>query len=97
MTPSVRRFCPMSTVFIHCRSGFEKEAGEEISMQAEALGVPGEVDAQPNRGYTAFNCGSLAEAERLLKQVDFGQLIFARQWFAGIFLYDLYLYLINFR
>lgn len=76
----------MSSVVIYCRSGFESDAAAEINHHAALQGVAGYVKAKPNTGYVVFECFEQAQAELLVKKIDFKSLVFARQWFTGTLL-----------
>ncbi|ESP95256.1 MULTISPECIES: 23S rRNA (cytidine(2498)-2'-O)-methyltransferase RlmM [Pseudoalteromonas] len=76
----------MSSVVIYCRSGFESDAAAEINHHAMQQGVAGYVKAKPNTGFVTFECYAREDAERLVKQIDFKSLVFARQWFTGTLL-----------
>ncbi|MEQ3513098.1 23S rRNA (cytidine(2498)-2'-O)-methyltransferase RlmM [Pseudoalteromonas sp. BZB3] len=75
----------MSSVVIYCRSGFESDAAAEINHHAALQGVAGYVKAKPNTGYVSFETYAASDAELLIKKIDFQSLVFARQWFAGVF------------
>ncbi|MDZ5602270.1 23S rRNA (cytidine(2498)-2'-O)-methyltransferase RlmM [Pseudomonas sp. RP23018S] len=76
----------MSTLFMHCRPGFEGEVCAEISEHAARLGVPGYAKAKPQSACAEFVCTDVGGSEQLMAQLRFDQLIFPRQWARGQFL-----------
>ncbi|WP_296268682.1 23S rRNA (cytidine(2498)-2'-O)-methyltransferase RlmM [Pseudomonas sp. UBA6562] len=76
----------MSTLFMHCRPGFEGEVCAEISEHAARLGVPGYAKAKPQSACAEFVCTEEGGSERLMQGLRFDQLIFPRQWARGQFL-----------
>ncbi|MCU1716890.1 23S rRNA (cytidine(2498)-2'-O)-methyltransferase RlmM [Pseudomonas sp. 5P_3.1_Bac2] len=76
----------MNSLLLHCRPGFENELCAEISEHAARQQVGGYAKAKPNSAYVEFICGEAAEAERLINELRFSQLIFARQWAQGQFI-----------
>ncbi len=72
----------MKQVMLYCRSGFEKECAGEIQDKASQIEVYGFARAKNNTGYVLFECYQDGDADKLIKQVDFQSLIFARQIFA---------------
>jgi len=74
----------MSFLFLHCRAGFEAECAAEIQDQAATLGITGFCRAKPNAAYLTFHPEQPDDAWRLVNELPFRQLIFPRQWFAGI-------------
>ncbi|WXL27468.1 23S rRNA (cytidine(2498)-2'-O)-methyltransferase RlmM [Ectopseudomonas mendocina] len=75
----------MNTLLLHCRAGFENEVCAEITDQAARAGVAGYAKAKPSSAYVEFICSEEGGAERLVHELRFSQLIFARQWAAGGF------------
>ncbi len=71
----------MNALFLYCRAGFESECAAEIQDQAATRGMAGYAKAKPNAGYVVFQCYGEGDAERLAREVQIGQLIFARAWF----------------
>lgn len=69
----------MNNLLLYCRAGFEKECAAEITDQATQHDVTGFVSLQPQSGYVLFHCSQVSEAARLLRQLPFKKLIFARQ------------------
>ena len=67
---------------MYCRSGFEKDLAAELQDKASQLNIFGYPQLQPDSGYVVFQCYQQDEADTLVKQLDFAQLIFARQMFA---------------
>ncbi|GAL19738.1 MULTISPECIES: 23S rRNA (cytidine(2498)-2'-O)-methyltransferase RlmM [Vibrio] len=72
----------MKQVMLYCRSGFEKECAGEIQDKATALEVFGFPRVKNNSGYVIFECYQDGDADRLIRDIDFQSLIFARQMFA---------------
>ncbi|CAH0525049.1 23S rRNA (cytidine(2498)-2'-O)-methyltransferase RlmM [Vibrio hippocampi] len=72
----------MKQVMLYCRSGFEKECAGEIQDRATQLEVYGFPRVKNNAGFVLFECYQEGDAERLIKDIDFQSLIFARQMFA---------------
>ncbi|MGF6393609.1 23S rRNA (cytidine(2498)-2'-O)-methyltransferase RlmM [Pseudomonas plecoglossicida] len=76
----------MSTLFMHCRPGFEGEVCAEISEHAARLGVAGYAKGKAQSACAEFVCAEADGAERLMALLRFGQLIFPRQWARGSFI-----------
>lgn len=76
----------METLLLHCRAGFEGEACAEISDLAARCQVAGYARAKPAVAYAEFVCMEAADAENLMQQLCFRQLIFIRQWARGCWL-----------
>ncbi|MEE1868956.1 23S rRNA (cytidine(2498)-2'-O)-methyltransferase RlmM [Pseudomonas auratipiscis] len=76
----------MNTLFMHCRPGFESEVCSEIAEHAARLNVPGYAKAKPQTACAEFICNDAEGAERLMRELRFGQLIFPRQWARGSFI-----------
>ena len=72
----------MKQLMLYCRSGFEKECAGEIQDRATQLEVFGFPRVKKNSGYVIFECYQEGDAQRLVKELDFKSLIFARQIFA---------------
>ena len=73
----------MSTLFMHCRPGFEGEVCAEISEHAARLGVAGYAKGKPQSASAEFVCTEASGAERLMGELRFAELIFPRQWARG--------------
>ena len=69
----------MNKVLLYCRPGFEKECAAEISAKAAEQEVYGFARVKENAGYVLFECYQHEEADKLVRQLPFSQLIFARQ------------------
>ena len=69
----------MNKVILYCRPGFEKECAAEITDKAAALEIFGFVRVKEHSGYIIFECYQHDEADRLLREIPFADLIFARQ------------------
>lgn len=72
----------MKQVMLYCRAGFEKECAGEIQDKATQLEVYGFPRMKTNSGFVMFECYQDGDAQKLIKQIDFQTLIFARQMFA---------------
>lgn len=72
----------MNHLFLHCRSGFEKECAAEITDLASDLGVYGYSKAKDNSAYVLFITHEPDGASQLIKLLKFRKFIFIRQWFA---------------
>ncbi|MCG3758881.1 23S rRNA (cytidine(2498)-2'-O)-methyltransferase RlmM [Vibrio cincinnatiensis] len=72
----------MKQVMLYCRAGFEKECAGEIQDKASQLEVYGFPRLKNNTGYVLFECYQDEDVDKLIKQIDFQALIFARQMFA---------------
>jgi len=68
-------------LMLYCRQGFEKECAGEIQDKASQLEVFGFPRVVKNSGYVLFECYQAGEAAKLVKELDFKALIFARQMF----------------
>ncbi|WP_314190736.1 23S rRNA (cytidine(2498)-2'-O)-methyltransferase RlmM, partial [Yersinia massiliensis] len=66
-------------IALYCRSGFEKECAAEITAKAAQLEIFGFARVKENSGYVLFECYQLDDADRLIREVPFRELIFARQ------------------
>ena len=72
----------MSSVFLHCRAGFEKECAAEIQQRAGEAGVAGFCRALPHSGFVEYEAVDRDDAaRRLVACLRFDTLVFARQWF----------------
>src|SRR5476649_480998 len=69
----------MNKVILYCRPGFEKECAAEISEKAGALDIFGFVRVKDHSGYVIFECYQHDEADKLIRDLPFRDLIFARQ------------------
>lgn len=78
----------MSSLFLHCRPGFESECAAEIQERAAALGISGYCKAKPGTAYVIYQLHAPDDVTRLHRDLPFHQLIFARQWFAVLALCD---------
>lgn len=71
----------MKQLMLYCRTGFENDCASEIQEKAIRLEVFGFARVVKNSGYVLFECYQAGDAEKLIKEVDFSALIFARQMF----------------
>lgn len=74
----------MEQILLYCRQGFEKECAAEIQEKAAQYEVYGFPRVQKKSGYVLFECYQKGDAEKLLKNLPFSSLIFARQMIAVI-------------
>ncbi|WP_020210321.1 23S rRNA (cytidine(2498)-2'-O)-methyltransferase RlmM [Gilvimarinus chinensis] len=73
----------MNHLYLHCRPGFEKECAAEITDLANAAGFFGYSKAEPGTALVTYVTHEPEGAYKLIRQLMFADLIFARQWFAG--------------
>ncbi|WP_111640430.1 23S rRNA (cytidine(2498)-2'-O)-methyltransferase RlmM [Marinimicrobium alkaliphilum] len=78
----------MNHLFLHCRPGFEKECASEIAEIAADAGVYGFPKAREGDGYVLYVTHEPDGAVRLMSKVDFHSLVFTRQWFGAVPLFD---------
>ena len=74
----------MSSLFLHCRPGFEGECAAEIQELATARGVAGYCKAKAESAFVIFQPHEPAAASRLHVEIPFTELIFTRQWFVVV-------------
>ncbi|TNE79012.1 MAG: 23S rRNA (cytidine(2498)-2'-O)-methyltransferase RlmM, partial [Gammaproteobacteria bacterium] len=73
----------LNHLILYCRPGFEKEAAAEISDLAGQVGVYGYVKTTEGSALVCYVTHDPDGALQLMRQLDFQQLIFVRQWFAA--------------
>lgn len=73
MTPEI--------LFLYCRPGFESECASEIQEHASKVGINGYCKAKPLSGYVVFQCTESDGPTQSVREIDFRQIAFARQWF----------------
>ncbi|SFB92664.1 23S rRNA (cytidine(2498)-2'-O)-methyltransferase RlmM [Pseudoalteromonas denitrificans] len=73
----------MNCIVIYCRIGFESDAAAEITHQATQQNVAGYVKTKAQSGFVIFQCFEEGHADKIIKNVPFTQMVFARQWFAA--------------
>jgi len=66
-----------TTVLVHCRAGFEREAAEELAGQAAARGFKGTTEARP--GLALFTPAPPVALARIAAALRYADLVFARQ------------------
>jgi len=71
----------VNQIFLHCRPGFEKECAAEIQTLANAAGYFGYAKTQSGRAYVLYVTQQPAAARQMILELNFRQLVFARQWF----------------
>lgn len=69
----------MRGALFYCRAGFEKDLANEVMSKAAESGIYGYPQLNSNTGWVLFNCHNPQEPDALTRQLDFSQLIFARQ------------------
>lgn len=69
----------MNKVLVYCRQGFEKECAAELTDKATSLNIFGFARVKEQSGYILFECYQFEDADRLIQQLPFEELIFARQ------------------
>lgn len=73
----------MQELLLHCRPGFEGEVAAEMQDIAAMQGIAGYAIATPGAALVRFVCPQEGDAQQLMREIDFSQLIFARQWAVG--------------
>lgn len=73
----------LNHLILYCRAGFESECAQEIQDKAAALEVFGYAKTQAGSAYVVYECYEPNGAERLVNELKFSTLIFARQWFTA--------------
>ena len=71
----------MNKVVLYCRPGFEKECAAEITDKAARLEVFGFARVKEDSGYVIFEGYQQDDGEKLVRDLPFSSLIFARQMF----------------
>ena len=71
----------MSSLFLHCRPGFEGECAAEILDLAAARGFSGFCQAKPESAFVIFQAHGAQATPELHARLPFSDVIFARQWF----------------
>ena len=69
----------MKNILVYCRQGFEKDCAAELSDISSAKGFYGYASVVQDAGYVVYNFSESDAGERLIAQLDFNKLIFARQ------------------
>jgi len=77
-----------NTLVLYCRAGFEKECGAEISTRLSEIGIYGYPRFETGQAYVVFHCQTPGGAMEAVEQLRFRNLIFARQWFAALPLFE---------
>ncbi|WP_374058145.1 hypothetical protein [Candidatus Pantoea persica] len=68
----------MNKVLLYCRPSFEKECAEEITAKAAEREIYGFPRVKENSGYVLFECYQHEDADRLMRDLPFDTLVFAR-------------------
>ncbi len=68
-------------VVLLCRPGFEKECAAEITDKAGQREIFGFARVKENAGYVIYECYQPDDGDKLIRELPFSSLIFARQWF----------------
>lgn len=71
----------MNKVVLLCRPGFEKECAAEITDKAGRQEIFGFARVKENAGYVIYECYQAEDGDKLIRELPFSSLIFARQWF----------------
>lgn len=77
-----------NTLVLYCRAGFEKECGAEISTRLSEIGIYGYPRFEAGQAYVVFHCQTPGGAMDAVERLRFRDLIFARQWFAALPLFE---------
>lgn len=70
----------MNKVVLLCRPGFEKECAAEITDKAGQREIFGFARVKENAGYVIYECYQPDDGDKLIRELPFSSLIFARQW-----------------
>ena len=73
----------MNKVVLLCRPGFEKECAAEITDKAGQREIFGFARVKENAGYVIYECYQPDDGDKLIRELPFSSLIFARQWFGN--------------
>ena len=73
----------MNKVVLYCRPGFEKECAAEITDKASRLEVFGFARVKEDSGYVIFECYQMEDGDKLVRELPFSSLVFARQMFVA--------------
>lgn len=66
-----------------CRPGFESDCANEFMFHSTQLNIPAYVKARPDTGFIQLILTGESDALTLVRELDFDQLIFCRQWLAS--------------
>lgn len=69
----------MNKVVLLCRPGFEKECAAEITDKAGQREIFGFARVKENAGYVIYECYQPDDGDKLIRELPFSSLIFARQ------------------
>lgn len=72
----------MNHLILYCRPGFESDLAAEITDFANTSGFAGYAKTDANSGFVVYQTFEDAGALRLIEELPFTELAFARQWFA---------------
>ena len=78
----------LNHLFLHCRPGFEKECAAEITELAAGLEIFGYCKTNNHAAFVVFTAHEGQDTARLMAELRFKALIFARQWFACVAVLD---------
>lgn len=73
----------MNHLILYCRAGFEPECAQEIQDKASELEIYGFAKAERDSAYVVFQTYEEDGADRLIRELDFQEMTFARQWLAA--------------
>ncbi len=71
-------------VVLLCRSGFEGECSAEIIDRAAAINITGYCKTEKRSGVVVFTTSQEGKAIKIIENLPFTTMIFARQWFAAV-------------
>ncbi|MGE4415672.1 MAG: 23S rRNA (cytidine(2498)-2'-O)-methyltransferase RlmM [Marinobacterium sp.] len=77
-----------NTLVLYCRAGFEKECAAEISTRLSDMGIYGYPRFETGQAYVVFHCQQPDGATDAIQRLRFRDLIFTRQWFAALPLFE---------
>jgi len=78
----------LNTLVLYCRAGFEKECAAEITTRLSAMGIYGYPRFEAGQAYVVFHSQESGGATEAMRRLRFRDLIFARQWFAALPLFE---------
>ena len=71
----------MTSIVIHCRTGFGPDAAAELQAQALARGLTGFCRARPEDAHLVFEADRPGAAAELFEGLRIEEMVFVRQWF----------------
>ena len=73
----------LQQITLLCRPGFESECATELMDYASGAGYSTYINAKTSSGFAHLVSAEGDDMTSLLNEIDFDELIFARQWFAS--------------